>query len=310
MKIIDGHSHLYQAPAPCGQLKGSAKEIEGFDINLLLKRLDELQISQVQLMPQEMTRIVGHWLGSNELSPDIQRYAPERIIAFAGAEPLNVHNAFNRARLKEIEEAIVERNLKGLLLTPPYGHYYSNDKRVYPFYEKAVELDIPIYFHHSHMYILSDVPGCPATVMCPLKYARVWLLEDVAIDFPELRFNVEHLGYPWEEELFALMVNHLNVFADIAMFIEPLQCKGRRLLLARDLGIAREYGVLNRVFWGSDYVGESVEEYISLVQREIRYIKEGLNQDMERLGWPPLTEQEMEGLLSENVLKLWQKSKA
>ncbi len=303
MKVIDGHSHMYQAPAPCDQLKRSAKEIEGFDLSQLLKRLDELQISQIQFMPQEMTRIPGRWLGSNELSADIQRYAPERIIAFAGAEPLDVHNAFNRARLKEVEEAIVERNLKGLLLTPPYGHYYSNDKRVYPFYEKAVELDIPIYFHHAHMYT-RDVPGCPATLRCPLKYARVWLLEDVAIDFPELRFNVEHLGYPWEEELFALMVNHPNVFADIAMFIDPMMGKGRRLLLARDLGTAREYGVLDRVFYGSDYVGESADEYIGLLTREITYIKEGLNQDMERLGWPPLTQAEMEGLLWRNVSKL------
>ncbi len=303
MKAIDGHSHMYQAPAPCDQLKRSAKEIEGFDLSQLLKRLDKLQISQIQFMPQEMTRIPGRWLGSNELSADIQRYAPERIIAFAGAEPLDVHNAFNRVRLKEVEEAIVERNLKGLLLTPPYGHYYSNDKRVYPFYEKAVELDIPIYFHHAHMYT-RDVPGCSATLRCPLKYARVWLLEDVAIDFPELRFNVEHLGYPWEEELFALMVNHPNVFADIAMFIDPMMGKGRRLLLARDLGTAREYGVLDRVFYGSDYVGESADEYIGLLTREIAYIKEGLNQDMERLGWPPLTQAEMEGLLWRNVSKL------
>lgn len=303
MKIIDGHSHMYQAPAPCDQLKRSAKEIEGFDLNLLLKRLDQLQISQIQLMPQEMTRIPGRWLGSNELSADIQRYAPERIIAFAGAEPLDVHNVFNRARLKEIEEAVIERGLKGLLLTPPYGHYYSNDRQVYPFYEKAVELDIPVYFHHAHMYT-RDVPGCPATLRCPLKYARVWLLEDVAIDFPELRFNVEHLGYPWEEELFALMVNHPNVFADIAMFIDPMMGKGRRLLLARNLGTAREYGVLDRVFYGSDYVGENTDEYINLLEREIRYIKEGLNRDMERLGWPPLSQQEMEGLLWRNVSKL------
>ena len=37
-------------------------------------------------------------------------------------------------------------------MTPPYGHYYANDPKIYPFYEKAIELDIPIYFHHSHMF--------------------------------------------------------------------------------------------------------------------------------------------------------------
>jgi predicted TIM-barrel fold metal-dependent hydrolase len=299
MKIIDGHSHMYQTYSSSSKLKKSVEEIEGFDINLLLKRLDEIEVSQLQTMPQEMTRIRGLWLGSNELSADIQRSAPARIISFAAVEPLDVQGVFNRARLKEVENSIVEKGLKGLLLTPPYGHYYSNDKRVYPFYEKAVELDIPIYFHHSHNF------GSPKN--CPLKYARIWLLDDLTIDFPELRFNVEHMGYPWTEELLAIMARSPNVYTDIAMFIDPYVRfgVGRPLLLARNLGMAREYGVLDRVFYGSDYVGEEIDEYISLLQREITYMREGVNNDMEKLGYPPLTQQEVEGLLSTNVLKLW-----
>ena len=297
MGIIDGHSHMYQERENAGNLKKKVSEIEGFDINRLLKRLDEIGISQFQTMAQEMTRIRGQWLGSNELSADIQQSAPTRIIAFAAAEPLDTQGAFNRARLKEVERAIGETGLKGLLLTPPYGHYYSNDKRVYPFYEQAVELDIPIYFHHSHMF------GSPKN--CPLKYARISLLDDLMIDFPELRFNVEHMGYPWTEELLAMMARSSNVYTDIAMFTAPGGGVGRPLLLARNLGMAREYGVLDRVFYGSDYVGENVDEYIDLLQREITHIRTRLNSDIEQLGYPPLTQQEMEGLLSKNVLRLW-----
>jgi len=297
MRIIDGHSHMYQTFAASNKLKKSVKEIEGFNINLLLKRLDEIEVSQFQTMPQEMTRIQGQWLGSNELSADIQQSASTKVISFAAAEPLDAQGVFNRARLKEVEKAVVEKGLKGLLLTPSYGHYYSNDKRVYPFYEKAVELDIPIYLHHSHMF------GSPKN--CPLKYARIWLLDDLTIDFPDLRFNVEHMGYPWTEELLAIMARSPNVYTDIAMFIDPHVGIGRRLLLARNLGMAREYGVLDRVFYGSDYVGENIDEYINLLQREIIYIKDGLNTDMEKLGYPSLTQQEMGGLLSKNVLKLW-----
>ena len=200
----------------------------------------------------------------------------------------------------EVEEAVVKKGLKGLLLTPPYGHYYANDKRVYPFYEKAVALDIPIYFHHSHQFGPSRY--------CPMKYARPWLLDDLTIDFPDLRFNVEHMGYPWTEELLAIMTRSPNVYTDIAMFIDPLEqgARGRRLLFARNLGMAREYGVLDRVFYGSDYVGEDVEEYVGLLQREISYVRNGLNRDIEKQGFPPLDQDEMQGLLSTNVLKLWQ----
>ena len=299
MKIVDGHSHMYQpeTEVPAGKLPTSVKEIEGFDMDRLLKRLDEIGVTLFQTQPQEETRIRGQWLGSNALSADIQRTAPSRVIAFGAAEPLDTQDVFNSARLKELRKAIVEQGLKGFLLTPPYGHYYANDPRVYPFYDMAVELDVPIYFHHSHNF------GDPK--YCPLKYARMWLLDDLTIDFAELRFSVEHLGYPWTEELLAIMARSPNVYTDIAMFISPAIGVGRHRLLAQNLGVAREYGVLDRVFYGSDYCGTSIDGYVSLLQTETAYIKDELDSHMEKAGFPPLTEAEMEGLLSKNVLRLW-----
>lgn len=300
MRIIDGHSHMYQTAASIENLKKSVTEIEAFDIDLLLKRLDEIGVSLIQTMPQSMARIMGAWLGSNALSADIQRCAPARIISFAAAEPLDQKDHLNKSELKELEEAVTVDGLKGLLLTPPYGRYYSNDRRIYPFYEKAIELHIPIYFHHSAQF------GSPS--FCPLKYCQITLLDDLTIDFPELRFNVEHMGYPWTEELLCIMARSPNVYTDIAMFIDPYIGYGRRLSLSRSLSMAREYRVLDRVFYGSDYVGENVDEYCSLLQREVSYIKEGLNKDFEAQGYEPLTKQEIEGLLAGNVLKLWRKN--
>ena len=69
--------------------------------------------------------------------------------------------------------------------------------------------------------------------------------------------------------------------------------------------MAWEYSVLDRVFYGSDYVGGNIEEYVSLLKYEIGWIKEKLNPNMEKLGFPVLSQHEMEGLLGKNVLKLW-----
>jgi predicted TIM-barrel fold metal-dependent hydrolase len=113
------------------------------------------------------------------------------------------------------------------------------------------------------------------------------------------------MGYPWTEELLCIMARSPNVYTDFAMFIEPYFGRGRRQLLARNLAMAREYGVLDRVFYGSDYVGENANEYIELLRREIAYIKEVLNHDLEAQGFAPLTSQEIQGFLSENVLRLW-----
>ena len=101
------------------------------------------------------------------------------------------------------------------------------------------------------------------------------------------------------------MARSPNVYTDFAMFIEPYLGRGRRQLLARNLAMAREYGVLDRVFYGSDYVGENVDEYITLLRRELSYIKEGLNQDLTAQGFAPLTPAEIQGFLADNVQRLW-----
>jgi predicted TIM-barrel fold metal-dependent hydrolase len=244
-----------------------------------------------------MERIRGMWLGSNSLSVALHQAAPSRIVAFAAAEPLDGQDCLNQDQLEELEDLVINQDVKGLLLTPGYGYYYANDRRIYPFYQKAIELDIPIYFHHSHQFGPSR--------NCPLKYCQITLLDDLTIDFPELRFDVEHMGYPWTEELLCIMARSPNVYTDFAMFIEPYLGRGRRQLLARNLAMAREYGVLDRVFYGSDYVGENVDEYIDLLRREIAYIKEGLNHDLTAQGFAPLAPAEIQGFLAANVLRLW-----
>jgi predicted TIM-barrel fold metal-dependent hydrolase len=211
---------MYQKHAGVGELKRHVSDIEGFDIDLLLRRLDEMGVALMQTMSQSMERIRGMWLGSNALSAEIQQLAPARVRSFAAVEPLDAQDNLNAAQLTELEALVADKDIKGFLLTPGYGHYCSNDKRIYPFYEKAVELDIPVYFHHSHQF------GPPRN--CPLKYCQIIFLDDLTIDFPELRFNVEHLGYPWSEELFCIMARSPNVYADFAMFIDPYVGRGRR----------------------------------------------------------------------------------
>jgi len=130
------------------------------------------------------------------------------------------------------------------------------------------------------------------------------------VDFPDLRFNVEHMGYPWTEEILAIMARSPNVFTDIALYVNNVPpFMGRPLMLARNLGMARDYGVLDRVFWGSDYdYDESIDGYVSNVTYQVAWIRERLNKDMEKLGFEPLSSEEMDGILRKNVLKLWKQT--
>jgi len=285
---------MLQGWQPLESLKRKVEDLKGVNLTELFEKMTEIGLEKMVTLAQEMTRVSRAWLGSNELTIDLQEKFPERIVGIIGAEPLDERDVFNTKRLRVVKSAVKEHGIRGLLFTPPYGHFYANDKRVYPFYEAAVDLDIAVYFHHAG----GAGGGGGEAYFAPLKYARPILLDDVVIDFPDLRINVEHMGYPWTEELLAIMKHAPNVYTDIAQLLD------RPKLLAWYLAMAKEYGVIDRVLWGSDYVGEDVSEYFKIVQREIIWIRKDLNKTLKQSGWSTLSREEVDGLLTKNVRKL------
>lgn len=284
--MIDGHSHM---------LAGLAAGPHGLHLPDLFAAMDELGIERLVTFVQETERIYKGWLGSNQNAIDLQTRYPDRIIGILGVEPMDDRNVFNRKRLDAIRSAVTEHGIRGVCITPPYGHFYANDRRAYPFYEMAVELDFAVMFHHG-----GGVGGGGGEAWeGPIKYARPVVLDDLVVDFPELRIHVEHMAYPWSEELFAIMKHGPNVYTDVAeLFSRPT-------ILAWYIMMAKEYGVIDRVVWGSDYdvfwqPPARASTYVTKVEKETNWIRNDLNQILDRSGWPELTDGEIAGILGEN----------
>ena len=294
--IVDCHVHLLQARnfdrdtlARFGLPVPTDTRIED-----LISWLNEAQVDRALVMGQDATRVQNTSFGEDYVIQATEEYS-DKLIGLASLEPLDSLGSTNREALKYFVNAVVDHGLRGLLLTPPFGHYYSDDRQVYPFYEKAVELDVPIQFHHS------AAPGPP--IVAPLKYAKISLLNDVCIDFPELRIIVEHLAYPWAEELLAMMASTKNIFADISMIYQ------RPTSLTWNLVMAKEYGVIDRIMYGSDYCSRRTLDFSDNpaedFKRYIEWIRNGLNQVAARCGWPTFTEEEIKGILGENAARLY-----
>ena len=83
---------------------------------------------------------------------------------------------------------------------------YPDDARLQPLYELCLAHNKPITFHCG----FSWEPDSPS------KYARPILYEDVAVRYPELRFCLAHLGWPWVDELCILLLKYPNVYTDTA----------------------------------------------------------------------------------------------
>ena len=92
-------------------------------------------------------------------------------------------------------------------LYPTYNFFYPNDPMLYPLYEAAQELGLPVMFHTG----LSVFKGSR------LKYGDPIFYDDIAVDFPDLKIVMCHGGRDcWYKEAVTVARLHENVYIDVA----------------------------------------------------------------------------------------------
>ena len=213
MKIINTHVHLIEIDKVMKdngmQYISFLKEIPTFitveqvakmiSVDYLLSQMDEAGVTQSVLYAMYAPILYS----SNEFVASICRQYPGR---FAGFASVDIKNSDSPAIL---EEAIKKLGLKGLKLHPPLQDFFPDDKRLWPLYKKADELNIPVVFH---------VGSTPFGNLVKLRQAYPVLIDDVANDFPDLTIILTHLGTLWHNESFMVTEKHPNVYIDTAAY--------------------------------------------------------------------------------------------
>jgi predicted TIM-barrel fold metal-dependent hydrolase len=167
----------------------------------------------------------------NEYVADYVRRFPEKLIGFASVDPNDL------GAPDQLRYAVSELGLKGLKLGPIYQHFHPLEPAAFAVYALAQEFGIPVMWHQGTTFVRD----------APLEFARPALLDEVARRFPDLRIVIAHLGHPWIEEAMATIRKHPNLFADIsALETRPWQ-------YYNGIIAAVEYGVTDRLLFGSDY---------------------------------------------------------
>ena len=109
-----------------------------------------------------------------------------------------------------------------------------NHRKFYPFYAKCVELGIPVTMQVGH-----------SAERMPSAMGRPILIDDIALDFPELTIVGAHTGWPWVEELVALAWKHRNVYIGTSAH-HPRYWDPALVAFANTRG-------RGKVLWGTDY---------------------------------------------------------
>ena len=121
----------------------------------------------------------------------MKRY-PGRFVGSVGADPNE-----GMKGIEKIVRAYETYDVRSISMFPAgcFPQVAINDKKMYPIYAKACELDIPVF-------VCTGVPG-PR-----LKFAvqHVELVDEVMYDFPELTYVARHGCQPWTELMVKLML--------------------------------------------------------------------------------------------------------
>ena len=125
---------------------------------------------------------------------------PARFSGLAGIDPFR-----GMAGLKDLEEAVNDMGFVGAHLYPHWCELPPDHAKYYPYYAKCCELDIPIMMQVGHNLIYSRNRRLPSV-------GKPIYLDQVAIDFPELKLIGIHIGIPWTEEMISMCWKHENIF--------------------------------------------------------------------------------------------------
>jgi predicted TIM-barrel fold metal-dependent hydrolase len=197
----------------------------GWSMRTFLAAMDEAGIDKSVVLPIDCTSAHGGKVFSNEQVAQAVQDQP-RLIGFASVDP-NLPNA-----AAELERAVRELGLRGLKLDPALQGFDPGDRSVYPVYEKAAELDIPMVIHAG----LSWAPLGRSANANPLA------LESVAHDIPELRFCIAHFGFPWVREALLLALRFPQVYLDTAVIYSGSPAEALDRVVKIDVG----YDVVRR----------------------------------------------------------------
>lgn len=238
MKIINAHNHLINAKEVLGdsELESYVSQVEVFkDLEAikkyllpetLIKQHDEANIYKTVLYALDGPILSA----SNEFVSKMCKLYPDKFIGFASVNPLK------KDSVKELKHAILDLRLKGLKLHPPLQGFAPNDKRAYPVYKLAEELNIPVVFH---------IGTTPFGSLVRLSDANPLLIDDIAVDFPKLKIMLTHLGTLWTNETIMIVEKNPNVYLDTAAYLYEI----KQILTKENIQRIGE----DKLIFGTDY---------------------------------------------------------
>jgi len=276
--IVDVHSHAWRFPDDFNEsfIAQAKRARAGMEVDLRVRYEDY----RASAPPDTKTivfggkaKLSGQWVDDRYIADYVAAH-PDNLIGFLCVDPTQ------DGWQDEMEFGHKELGLRGIKLLSMYAGFRPDDPLCDPLWRYATKHKLPVLLHTGTTFISQ----------APLECTLPRHLDSVAIRFPEVKIIMAHLGHPYEGECVVTIRKHPNVYADIsALHYRPFQ-------LYHSLMLVQEYGVWNKVLFGTDYPFTTVNATIEGLHK--------LNDFTHGTGLPKLNEQAIEEMIYRDSLTI------
>ena len=183
----------------------------------------------------------------NEEIAEVAAANPDALIPFASIDPARGAEGVRQAR-----RLIADHGVRGFKFHPNLQGFFPSDRGAYPLYEAIEEAGLPALFHTGHSGIGAGVRGGGGI---RLKYSNPMDVDDVAVDFPDLKIVLAHPSFPWQDEAISVALHKPNVSIDLSGW-SPKYFPENLVRYANSL-------LSEKVLFGSDYPAITPDRWLA-----------------------------------------------
>jgi predicted TIM-barrel fold metal-dependent hydrolase len=178
------------------------------------------------------------------------------VIPFVSVDPTR-----GTAGVREAQRLIDTGKVRGFKLHPQTQAFFANDPAIYPFYEVIEAAKLPIIVHSGHSGMGTGMRGGGGI---RLKYGNPMLLDDVAVDFPDMPIIIAHPSFPWQDEALSVCLHKPQVYIDLSgwspKYFPPNLIQYANTQLKHKVLFGSDYPVLTPDRWLRDFAALPIKD--------------------------------------------------
>jgi predicted TIM-barrel fold metal-dependent hydrolase len=251
MSIIDCHIHLNSYD----EIKDTGNRIPSLQgrLNALLESMEKNNIAYSLILSSY--KVDANRPSTSQIIDSINLNGVGNKIGVIAGFTIDNHTEEDLLNCRNwIKDGII----KGIKLYCGYEHHYPYDARYQTVYDICTEFDCPVMIHTGDAF----------SNRAKIKYSHPLNIDDVAVDNPDLKIVMCHMGNPWITDCQEVIYKNKNVYADISgLIVGNFTLSGERHYASKVNEVLNYVDSPHRLLYGSDWPISNMDSYINFVQK-------------------------------------------